>query len=1740
MKTIPKSVQVRFSFAFLMMICIFSFTSVHSQVLFTQGVDADFHRGQYNDMLVASNNVFLPFQATSVNSWLTTTVLPQTLTRHKAASWNNRFVYVTGGYNGVSYSSAVYRATLQASGISTWTTLGSLPVALSSHAVVAGNNTIYVIGGRDDSNIYNTIYHATINTDGSIGSWQTSSVSLPTNLWGHTAVYCNGYIYVAGGSDNTTATSATNKVYRAKVNADNTLSAFSTLTDLPSTLNGHAMVTNGTDIFILGGFQDGGTKVNTVYKSTSGNDGSLSAWTAQTALPTAVSNHSAVVINGIIAVMAGETGTGLTKDIHFGNVNAGTLSWTAGSEMTDNTKDGTAYASNGQIVYSGGENLSATPIHNSRYTPLTLSANRKSNGMFISTPFTQLGDERHITELIFSRTIAAGSNLQVSYRMAGNDKIWGDWSALNSVSPIAINDTARYLQYKVVFTSNGTDNATLHSVTLSTPGTQLSGSLNAIPTFTKAASPYWVTGNISFTAGTHTFEAGTRFLFMPGITMEVGAANIICNGIAGDSVYFTGYTDEQGLWGGIYYNASSSSGVSSQFNHVVISNAGAGTYAANLYCLNTSEPTLNNCNIHGSTANGIRLNNAHIMIDNSRIHHNTLNGLSLTNASPTINNTLIDYNILAGVWYNSTTSNPNYFASEIANNQYGIRYDSPNFSFYEPNGSPLLTNNTYNGVAINGGNIISTNKVWTTITYDYILLGNITIMNNPAIRLTIEPGNTIKTVNGATIQVATTSNGGELYAIGTPVNPIIFTSWDGSIGGWNGIFFHTNSDIYGSTPSVLDYCIIEKGNNYNIYADGTNVRILNSTIQNSAQDGIQFNNSTGLMENCIIQNSAQYGLWLSGTSPGSSPDVKDCQFLNNNNYPVYIATTQCIYLPDNNTYTGNTPNYIAHAGGNLTTTQTFYFDGIAYHILNNLQIGHDPLIALTIEPGVTLEFNPGTRLQIGYYSSYSRYGSLFAEGTDVLPITFKAYNDTPGGWEGIYFETRSNLGGASSTMKYCIVEQGNNYNIYSENTTEPVMDSCTIRNSANDGLRLFTSTIQFSNCSFDNNGAYPVQLMNWQSVIIPNNNTYTGNTLQYIALPGGNYTSNYSIRHDGISYHILNNMQIGHDPLITLTIEPGNTLEFNPGTRLQIGYYLSYSRYGSLFAQGTDTLPITFKAYNDNPGGWEGIYLDTRSNLGGASSTMKYCIIEQGNDYNVYSENTTEPKMENCSIINSANIGLKTFNATLAHIRNTTITDNAGIGIYIDGTSALTIGNNPLYTNNIFGNAGQFEVYNNSANHTQARYNYWGTSDSAMIATRIFDKFDNSAKGIVYFMDFAALPSLPSTNTLMEGSVVYANSILSPMKSALMEIENFASVPVASTNTNINGEYVFASFPSGNYQMNITPFDAWGGVNATDALLILNHFAQIDTLTGMKLAAADVNMSSTVNGTDAMYVMQRFASLITDFPAGDYLYHTESLVVNNDHITNDIKMLCFGDVNASYEPTGAKSSSVDLVYEGTISVSPFSEFIVPVVLKTGMSTGAVSAGFYFPENHLEVLDVQMANGSTNFFWSAQNGLFKLAWCDMTPMNIASDQILLSIRFKAKSFTGMTSSILLDLFEDCELADQYALAQQGVVLAVPEIHSAITLVNSQTHNDFSFDVYPNPMADFAIIEFSLEKQSSVTIELFNLHGAHIKTISSSVFAAGKHQLELRIPGLDQGMYTLRMVSGNGTTAYSKVLKLVVTE
>ena len=99
---------------------------------------------------------------------------------------------------------------------------------------------------------------------------------------------------------------------------------------------------------------------------------------------------------------------------------------------------------------------------------------------------------------------------------------------------------------------------------------------------------------------------------------------------------------------------------------------------------------------------------------------------------------------------------------------------------------------------------------------------------------------------------------------------------------------------------------------------------------------------------------------------------------------------------------------------------------------------------------------------------------------------------------------------------------------------------------------------------------------------------------------GGNYLngviSSPTTLTTGTTYQVIGDVTVASD--ITLTVEPGVTLEFLPGLSLTIE--------GTLNARGTFGNEITFTCTVPTPGSWEGIYI-TGS---GVVSVLEYAVIE--------------------------------------------------------------------------------------------------------------------------------------------------------------------------------------------------------------------------------------------------------------------------------------------------------------------------------------------------------------------------------------------------------------------------------------------------------------------------------------------------------------------------------------------------
>ncbi len=86
-------------------------------------------------------------------------------------------------------------------------------------------------------------------------------------------------------------------------------------------------------------------------------------------------------------------------------------------------------------------------------------------------------------------------------------------------------------------------------------------------------------------------------------------------------------------------------------------------------------------------------------------------------------------------------------------------------------------------LALDHSGAIISNETWTAAASPHVLTGDVTVASG--VTLTIEAGAIVQGNANARLAV-----NGHLEAVGTPANPITFTSSSGAAGDWEGLYFY--------------------------------------------------------------------------------------------------------------------------------------------------------------------------------------------------------------------------------------------------------------------------------------------------------------------------------------------------------------------------------------------------------------------------------------------------------------------------------------------------------------------------------------------------------------------------------------------------------------------------------------------------------------------------------------------------------------------------------------------------------------------------------------------------------------------------------------------------------------------------------------------------------------------------------------------------------------------------------------
>jgi len=273
---------------------------VHNGFLYVIGGTDGSTQYDLNDVLYAGIN-----GDGSLQNWQTTTSFPEGRSNHTSIVHNGR-LYLIGGWDPVvRYSNINGDGT-----IGTWDSTLALPEGRLAHSTVVYKNYVYILGGYTDAvqTGLDDVIFAEINPDGTLSDWQ-STTSFQNKRFDHCSIVYNDKIYIIGGENRTVIF---DDVLYASLNPDGTVGQWQTTTSLPGAQTAHSCFIFDNKLFVTGG------NSNDIIYAEINQDGTIGQWeTSLSSFQNARGNHTNVIYESFLYIVGGNSGQNLFNDIQF-------------------------------------------------------------------------------------------------------------------------------------------------------------------------------------------------------------------------------------------------------------------------------------------------------------------------------------------------------------------------------------------------------------------------------------------------------------------------------------------------------------------------------------------------------------------------------------------------------------------------------------------------------------------------------------------------------------------------------------------------------------------------------------------------------------------------------------------------------------------------------------------------------------------------------------------------------------------------------------------------------------------------------------------------------------------------------------------------------------------------------------------------------------------------------------------------------------------------------------------------------------------------------------------------------------------------------------------------------------------------------------------------------------------------------------------------------------------------------
>ena len=336
------------------------------------------------------------------------------------------------------------------------------------------------------------------------------------------------------------------------------------------------------------------------------------------------------------------------------------------------------------------------------------------------------------------------------------------------------------------------------------------------------------------------------------------------------------------------------------------------------------------------------------------------------------------------------------------------------------------------------------------------------------------------------------------------------------------------------------------------------------------------------------------------------------------------------------------------------------------------------------------------------------------------------------------------------------------------------------------------------------------------------------------------------------------------------------------------------------------------------------------------------------------------------------------------------------------------------------------------------------------------------------------------------------------------------------------------------------------GVTTFDIVLIHRHIIGVAPLDSpYQLIAADANNSGHITTHDIVVIKSAILHFTDNFPNNtswrfvdgnfdftnpadpflDDFPESISIVNLENDRTLDVVAIKVGDINGSASPNQLMQADDRGINENVLlstenqELSVGEEVLVPFAAKDFNTIQAFQFTLEFSKENLKfagfekgVLENMSANDLNFSFhlddWQAsENGKVTFAYASPVVQNFTIGAPLFYLKFKILQKTNLQE--VLNITKNP--TDAIAYDEFGKTYNI-----ALTFVNNVRKT--TMQVYPNPTNDNLFLDFSIEKENEITLEIYNSFGQRERIIfQNKKYQQGISKNKINLDGLSSGTY-----------------------